>query len=68
MRRKYIAPSTELIKTHTEHLLNQGSVVDQKGNNQACLGSDTESGGDVGENNTVWGDAKHNDIWTYWEE
>lgn len=68
MKRKYIAPSTELISTRTEYLLNSGSVVDKNGSNKGSLGSDNDTGGEIGEGNIVWGDSKQNYNMNCWDE
>ena len=56
MKKKYQQPLVRVQSVEGEPLLNGGSIVNIKGETQGTLGSDTDSGGDVGEDNIVWGD------------
>ena len=56
MKKKYQQPLVRVQSVEGEPLLNGGSVVNLKGETQATLGSDIISGGEEGEDNTVWGD------------
>ncbi|MGM9727225.1 MAG: hypothetical protein ACI3YJ_06440 [Prevotella sp.] len=47
--------------------MNGGSVVTYQGETQDTLGSDTTTGGQEGEDGTVWGDAKPYNPWTTWD-
>ena len=67
MKKKYQRPLIKVLTVENEPLLNGGSVVDYNGKTQATLGSDTTTGGQEGENNTVWGDAKPYNPWTSWD-
>ena len=67
MKKKYQRPLIKVLSVENEPLLNGGSIVDINGNTQDKLGSDTTTGGQEGENNTVWGDAKPYNPWTSWD-
>lgn len=67
MKKKYQQPLVRVQIVEGEPLLNGASVVDIGGKTQDTLGSDTTSGGMVGEGGTVWGDAKPYNPWTSWD-
>ena len=67
MKKKYQRPLVRVQSVEGEPLLNGGSIVNIDGKTQGTLGSDTDSGGDVGEDNIVWGDAKPYNPWTTWD-
>lgn len=67
MKKKYQRPLIKVLTVENEPLLNDGSIVNIDGKTQATLGSDTTTGGQEGENNTVWGDAKPYNPWTTWD-
>ena len=56
MKKKYQQPFVKVQIVEGEPLLNGGSVVDNEGNTQDTLGSDTTTGGMEDETGTVWGD------------
>lgn len=56
MKKKYQQPLIKVQIVEGEPLLNGGSVVTLQGETKATLGSDIISGGEEGEDNTVWGD------------
>ena len=64
MKKVYIAPSTEMIKTQTEQNLLGFSVKDETGKG---VGSGGNSDGEVGEGGFIWADGKGN-AWSSWEE
>ena len=67
MKKKYQRPLIKVLSVENEPLLNGGSIVNIDGKTQGTLGSDTTTGGQEGENNTVWGDAKPYNPWTSWD-
>ena len=67
MKKKYQRPLIKVLSVENEPLLNSGSIVNIDGKTQDTLGSDTTTGGQEGENNTVWGDAKPYNPWTSWD-
>ena len=67
MKKKYQRPLIKVLSVENEPLLNGGSIVNIDGKTQDTLGSDTTTGGQEGENNTVWGDAKPYNPWTAWD-
>ena len=67
MKKKYQQPLVRVQSVEGEPLLNGGSIVDINGNTQDTLGSDTTTGGQEDENNTVWGEAKPYNPWTSWD-
>ena len=67
MKKKYQRPLIKVLSVENETLLNGGSIVNIDGKTQDTLGSDTTTGGQEGENNTVWGDAKPYNPWTSWD-
>ena len=67
MKKKYQQPLVRVQSVEGEPLLNGGSIVNINGKTQDTLGSDTTTGGQEGENNTVWGDAKPYNPWTSWD-
>lgn len=67
MKKKYQQPLVRVQSVEGEPLLNGGSIVNIEGKTQGTLGSDTTTGGQEGENNTVWGDAKPYNPWTSWD-
>ena len=67
MKKKYQQPLVRVQSVEGEPLLNGGSIVNIGGKTQDSLGSDTTTGGQKGENNTVWGDAKPYNPWTSWD-
>ena len=67
MKKKYQRPLIKVLSVENETLLNGGSIVNIDGKTQGTLGSDTTTGGQEGENNTVWGDAKPYNPWTSWD-
>lgn len=67
MKKKYQRPLIKVLTVENEPLLNDGSIVNIDGKTQGTLGSDNTSGGQEGENNTVWGDAKPYNPWTSWD-
>lgn len=67
MKKKYQQPLIKVLTVENEPLLNDGSIVNIDGKTQDTLGSDTTTGGQEGENNTVWGDAKPYNPWTTWD-
>ena len=67
MKKKYQRPLIKVLSVENEPLLNGGSIVNIDGKTQDTLGSDTTTGGQEGENNTVWGDAKPYNPWTSWD-
>ena len=67
MKKKYQRPLIKVLTVENEPLLNDGSIVNIDGKTQTTLGSDTTTGGQEGENNTVWGDAKPYNPWTSWD-
>ena len=67
MKKKYQRPLIKVLSVENEPLLNGGSIVNIDGKTQDTLGSDTTTGGQEGENNTVWGEAKPYNPWTSWD-
>ena len=67
MKKKYQQPLVRVQSVEGEPLLNGGSIVNIDGKTQDTLGSDTTTGGQEGENNTVCGDAKPYNPWTTWD-
>ena len=67
MKKKYQQPLIKVQSVEGEPLLKGGSIVNIGGKTQDTLGSDTTTGGQEGENNTVWGDAKPYNPWTTWD-
>ena len=67
MKKKYQRPLIKVLSVENEPLLNDGSVVKYKGEPSGTLGSDTTTGGQEGEDGTVWGDAKPYNPWTTWD-
>lgn len=67
MKKKYQQPLVRVQSVEGEPLLNGGSIVNIDGKTLDTLGSDTTTGGQEGENNTVWGDAKPYNPWTSWD-
>lgn len=57
MKKKYQQPLVRVQIVEGEPLLNGGSVVDNDGDTQATLGSDTTTGGTEDETGTGWGDG-----------
>lgn len=55
MKKAYIKPSIEIMGLSTDNLLNNGSIVNRKGENLGNLGYDP-SGGEESEDGYVWGD------------
>ena len=66
MKKNYLKPSTILVQTYTERIMNGGSVVNGGGGKEGSLGQ--TSGGNKGEDDTVWGDAKDFNAWSSWDE
>lgn len=67
MKKKYQQPLVRVQSVEGEPLLNNGSVVDIDGKPSGKLDSDNTSGGTVGKDDTVWGDAKPYNPWTSWD-
>lgn len=67
MKKKYQQPLVRVQSVEGEPLLNGGSIVKIDGKTQDTLGSDTTTGGQEGEDGTVWGDAKPYNPWTAWD-
>lgn len=67
MKKKYQRPLIKVLTVENEPLLNDGSIVNIKGETQGTLGSDTSSGGSADGDGTVWGDAKPYNPWTSWD-
>lgn len=68
MKKKYVKPAVHVVKSNMEPLLNGASIVDGSGKTQDNLGSDTTTGGTVGEGGYVWADAKQNSWSSIWDE
>lgn len=66
MKKNYLKPSTILVQTYTERIMNGGSVVKGDGSKAGSLGQ--VSGGNKDDNGTVWGDAKNFNAWSGWDE
>lgn len=67
MKKKYQRPLIKVLSVENEPLLNGSVVTYEKGETVDTMGSDNTSGGQEGENNTVWGDAKPHNPWTSWD-
>lgn len=65
MKKVYIAPSVELIKTQTEQNLLGFSVKDESGNG---VGKGGNSSGTPGEGGFIWAESKKSNAWSSWEE
>lgn len=64
MKKVYIAPSIEMIKTQTEQNLLGFSVKNETGGG---VGNGGNSEGETGEGGFIWADSKGN-AWSSWEE
>lgn len=66
MKKNYLKPHIMLVQTYTERIMTGGSVVDSQGKKEGSLGQ--VSGGNKGNDGTVWGDAKKYNAWSTWDE
>lgn len=66
--KRYTKPGILIVELASEVIMNTGSVSDGKESLNTISSGGT--GGTVGDNNTVWGDARQHhgfDVWDNWD-
>lgn len=67
MKKIYIVPSIELVKTYGNPLMdNTGSVFNKDGNKEATIKPGNEGVEDS--DGIIWADSKGNNAWSGWDE